>query len=198
MDSVNILVTGVGGQGTILASDIIASIGLLAGYDVKKSEVHGMAQRGGSVTSHVRWGQKVYSPIIECGEVDFLLAFEKLEAIRYVEAVRPGRGVVIVNDQRIPPLSVNVGDEAYPDDERVRRILRQVSSNIYVIPAIAVAEELGNARVLNVVMLGALSTRLNVPENTWLTAIQQHVPHKLLEINIRAFQAGRGIPLARA
>ncbi|MBC7263795.1 MAG: indolepyruvate oxidoreductase subunit beta [Chloroflexi bacterium] len=197
MESINILVTGVGGQGTILASDVLASVGLLAGYDVKKSEVHGMAQRGGSVTSHVRWGQKVYSPIIGCGEVDFLLAFEKLEAIRYVETVRPGCGVIIVNDQRIPPLSVNIGDEIYPDDDRLLHILHQVSSNVHVVPAIAVAEELGNARVLNVVMLGTLSTLLDIPEDTWVTAIQQHVPRKLLEINTKAFQAGRGIPLIR-
>ena len=118
MVAINFLLAGVGGQGTILASDVLASVGLRAGYDVKKSEVHGMAQRGGSVTTSIRWGDKVYSPLIGPGEADFFVSFEKLEALRHIGKLRPG-GVVLVNDYAIPPLSVSSGSDQYPDDERL-------------------------------------------------------------------------------
>ncbi len=191
MTRVSFLLAGVGGQGTILASDVLAAVGLQMGYDVKKSEVHGMAQRGGSVTSHVRWDAKVYSPLIGQGEADVLVAFEKLETLRHIEMLRPG-GVVLVNDYAIPPLSVSSGVDQYPDDERINAVLHAVTPNHYLVPAIGVAESLGNARVNNVVLLGALSHFFpNVPVETWLEAVRERVPVKFVKLNQRAFLAGR-------
>lgn len=191
MKEMNFLVVGVGGQGTLLASDVLADVGVRAGYDVKKSEVHGMAQRGGSVTSHVRWGDEVRSPLIGRGEVNYLIAFEKLEALRYVGMLRLG-GVAIVGDQSIPPLSVSSGDDRYPDDEEVRRTLSKVTEKTHFIPSISVAEEVGSARVHNVVLLGALSTFIDdVAPDSWLEAIEARVPERFVELNRRAFGAGR-------
>ena len=191
MNTINFLVTGVGGQGALLVSNVLADVGVRSGYDVKKSEVHGMAQRGGSVTSTVRWGEVVYSPLIGQGEADYLLALEKLEALRYVGMLRPG-GTAIVGDLGIPPLSVSSGDDVYPNDEQVRRILSQVTDDYHLIPSIRLAEELGNARAHNVVLLGALSTFLDdVPPDIWLQSIRERVPKKFIELNERAFQAGK-------
>ncbi len=191
MKTMNFLVTGVGGQGALLASNILADVGVRAGYDVKKSEVHGMAQRGGSVTSTVRWGNKVYSPLIGQGEADYLLALEKLEALRYMGMLRPG-GTAVVGDQSIPPLSVSSGDDVYPDDDQVRRVLSQVTDDYYLIPSVHLAEELGNTRAHNVVLLGALSTFIDdVPPDVWLQSIEERVPKRFVELNKRAFQVGR-------
>ena len=191
MTKIDFLLAGVGGQGTILASDLLSSVGLGVGHDVKKSEVHGMAQRGGSVTSHVRWGDKVYSPLIGRGEADFFLAFEKLEAVRHIEMLRP-RGVVLVNDYAISPLSVSSGDDEYPDDERIKAVLAAATPNYYWVPGMRLAEELGNARVNNVVMLGSLSHFLpDVPLEAWLEAIRGRVPPRFIELNRRAFLVGR-------
>ncbi len=191
MLKVDFLLAGVGGQGTILASDVLAAVGLHTGHDVKKSEVHGMAQRGGSVTSHVRWGDKVYSPLVGRGEADFFLAFEKLEALRHIEMLRPG-GIVLVNDYTIPPLSVSSGSDEYPDDERIRAILGAVTPNYYLVPGTTLAEELGNARVNNIVILGALSHFLaDVPPEAWLEAIRGRVPSRFLDLNQQAFLAGK-------
>jgi len=189
MTKLDFLLVGVGGQGVLLASDILAEVGLRAGYDVKKAEVHGMAQRGGSVVSHVRWAEKVFSPLIGRGEVDYLLALEKLEALRYIEMLRPG-GTVIVNDHRIPPVSVSFGNDEYPDDQRVRRVLSEVADNVQFVPGVKLAEEVGNARVSNVVMLGALSKFLDVNLDTWLEVIAERVPEKYVELNRRAFLRG--------
>jgi len=191
MTKIDFLLAGVGGQGTILASDLLSSVGLGVGHDVKKSEVHGMAQRGGSVTSHVRWADKVYSPLIGRGEADFFLAFEKLEALRHIEMLHP-KGVVLINDYAIFPLSVSSGDDEYPDDERIKAVLAAAAPNYYWVPGMRLAEELGNARVNNVVMLGSLSHFLpDVPLEAWLQAIQGRVPPKFIELNRRAFLAGR-------
>ena len=191
MKSINFLLAGVGGQGTILASDVLAAVGLRSGHDVKKSEVHGMAQRGGSVTTYVRWGDKVYSPLIGLGEADFFLAFEKLETLRYIEMLRPG-GTVLVNDHTISPLSVSSGSDVYPDDERVKAIVAAVTPHFFLLPATALAETLGNARFNNVVLLGALSQCLpGVPSGLWLEAIRERVPLKSAELNERAFILGR-------
>ncbi len=191
MKTLNFLVAGVGGQGTLLVSNVLADVGVRAGYDVKKSEVHGMAQRGGDVTTTVRWGDKVYSPLIGPGEADYLLALEKLEALRYLGMLRPG-GTAIVGDQSIPPLSVSSGNDIYPDDEQVHRILSQVTDDYHFISSVRLAEELGNARVHNVVLLGAFSTFLdNVPPDVWLQSIEKQVPAKFIELNKRAFQVGR-------
>lgn len=185
------LLAGVGGQGTILASDVLVEVGAATGYDAKKSEIHGMAQRGGSVTSHVRWAEKVHAPFIGTGEADYFLAFEKLEAARNVEAVRPG-AVIIVNNYRITPVSVSSGGSEYPDDERVLNVLRQVSQEVHFVPGLALAEEVGNARTGNVVLLGALSRFLeDVPLEVWQTALAGRVPERFVEVNQRAFLRGR-------
>jgi len=190
MKAINILVAGVGGQGVLLASDVLALTGVEAGYDVKKSEVHGMAQRGGSVISHVRWAEVVHSPLVGKGEVDYLLAFEKLESLRYVEFIRPG-GVILVNDHDIPPVSVSAGNDVYPDDEQVRSVLGGATPNYYLLPGLRLAEELGNHRVVNVLMVGALSAMLDIPTDLWLTAISKRVPEKYLALNQKAFWVGR-------
>ncbi|MDH7486305.1 MAG: indolepyruvate oxidoreductase subunit beta [Anaerolineae bacterium] len=190
MREINFLLAGVGGQGTILASDVLAQVGVRVGYEAKKAEVHGMAQRGGSVVSHVRWGEKVYSPLTAKGEVDILVAFEKLEALRTVEFLRPG-GTVLVNDQAIIPITVTSGGAEYPDDERIRAVLAQVTDDVRWVDGIAIAGELGNARVANVVLLGALSALLDVPESIWLEVIEQRVPARTVDLNRQAFHRGR-------
>jgi indolepyruvate ferredoxin oxidoreductase beta subunit len=191
MAMVNFMLTGVGGQGIILAGDVLASVGLGAGHDVKKSEVHGMAQRGGSVTTAVRWGERVHSPLIGPGEADFLLGFEKLEALRHVEMLRPG-GIVLVNNYAIPPLSVSSGDDEYPDDTRIRAVLSAVTPDYYLLAANDLAEELGYARVNNVVLLGALSYWVpDVPLPLWLEAIRNRVPQRFADLNEQALIVGR-------
>lgn len=184
------LLVGVGGQGTLLGSDVVAATGLRAGYDVKKSEVHGMAQRGGSVTSHVRWAERVFSPLIGRGEADLMLAFEKLEAVRSAGLLRPG-AVIIVNDYAIPPVSVSTGESSYPSDEEVRRALLSVSSQVHMVAGIDLASRLGNVRVSNVVLLGALSRFVDLDVAHWLAAISERVPARTQEINRAAFLAGR-------
>ena len=191
MATTNFLLAGVGGQGTLLASDVLAAVGLDAGYDVKKSEVHGMAQRGGSVTTAVRWGDKVYSPLIAPAEADFVLALEKLEALRHVDRLRPG-AVVLVNDYAIPPLSVSSGDDEYPDDARVRAVLEAFTEDCYLLPANELAESLGNPRVNNVVLLGALSHWLpDFALPKWLEAVRNRVPAQYANLNEQAFVLGR-------
>jgi indolepyruvate ferredoxin oxidoreductase beta subunit len=187
MKNTNFLLVGVGGQGTLLASNVLAQVGVKAGFDVKKAEVHGMAQRGGSVSSHVRWGEKVYSPLIGRGEVDYLVSLEKLEALRYVSMLRPG-GTAIVGDMRIPPLSVSSGDDVYPSDEEVRRMLGEVTDDFHLVPSLRLAEEAGDARVHNLVVLGALSSFITqVALDIWLEVIAEWVPEKYIELNQRAF-----------
>jgi len=191
MRDINFLLAGVGGQGTLLASNVLARVGVRAGFDVKKAEVHGMAQRGGSVSSHLRWGERIYSPLIGRGEVDYLVAFEKLEALRYVGMLRPG-GVALVGEMRIPPLSVSSGDDVYPDDEEVRRTLGEVTGRWHLIPSLRLAEEAGNIRTHNVVVLGALSRLIDqVPPEMWMEVIAEWVPERFIQANRRAFQLGR-------
>lgn len=192
MKKSDFILVGVGGQGTLLASDVLALVGLEHGYDVKKSEVHGMAQRGGSVVSHVRWAEKVYSPLIGKGEADFLLSFEKLEALRHLGFIRIG-SAVIVNDYAIPPVSVASGEDVYPDDQSIRQVLSQVTAAYHLVPGSKTAEELGNARTSNIVLLGALSTFLDVPAATWEKIIGERVPQKFVELNLKAFNAGRSL-----
>ena len=192
MKRFNFLLTGVGGQGTLLASNILAEVGLRAGYEVKKSEVHGMAQRGGSVVSHVRWGEKVYSPLIGRGEADYLLAFEKLEALRYIEFLRPG-ALALINEQRIMPLSVSSGQDEYPGDERLQKALRAMGADFRFVPGVTLAGDLGNPRASNVVLLGALSAFLDVPPALWLEVIARCVPERFTALNQQAFQKGRAL-----
>jgi indolepyruvate ferredoxin oxidoreductase beta subunit len=195
MSGTNFILAGVGGQGTLLASNVVAQVGVEAGLDVKKAEVHGMAQRGGSVNSHVRWGEVIRSPLIAQGEVDYLVVFEKLEALRYLDMLRPG-GTVLVGEMRIPPLSVSSGDDVYPEDERVRELIGERTDKLYLVPSIRLAEEAGNARAHNVVVLGALSTLIDgVAEDTWRQVIARWVPQRYLQVNMDAFAAGRKIGL---
>ena len=196
MRGVNFLLAGVGGQGTLLASNVLAQVGARAGFDVKKAEVHGMAQRGGSVNSHVRWGEKVYSPLIGQREVDYLVAFERLEALRYVNMLRPG-GTALVGEMRIPPLSVSSGDDVYPEQKQAQRIIGGVAGSVHFISSICLAEEAGNARAHNVVVLGVLSGLISqVPPETWLEVIAEWVPKRYIEVNERAFWLGRQASLS--
>lgn len=191
MREINFLVVGVGGQGALLASNVLAEVGVRAGFDVKKAEVHGMSQRGGSVTSHVRWGDKVLSPIIGRGEVDFLIALEKLEALRYLPMLRPG-GTALVGEYQIFPLSVSSGSDQYPDDEAMKRLLSQVTDHFHFIPTQTLAIEAGNVRAHNVVLLGALSVYVNeAPPGLWLQVVEERVPTKYVQLNRWAFEAGR-------
>ncbi|MFC1902728.1 indolepyruvate oxidoreductase subunit beta [Chloroflexota bacterium] len=190
MKKVDMLMTGVGGQGVILASDIMGEAALAAGYDVKKTDTIGMAQRGGSVISHLRIARHVYSPLIREGEVDILLAFEKLEAARWSFYLRPG-GVAIVNNQALPPLSVSQGDERYPSDEEITIILKRRTESIYFVDGTNRARELGNARAVNIFMLGCVSPFVPLKVQTWKYCISQRLPTKVLKVNIDAFDQGR-------
>jgi len=186
----DILIAGVGGQGVVLASDIVGEAALAAGYDIKKTDTLGMAQRGGSVISHVRIGQRVWSPLIKEGEVDIIVAFEKLEAARWSHYLRPG-AIAIVNNQVVPPLSVNLGNERYPSDEEIINILRQWTDRIYFVDGTSRVRELGNIRTLNIFMLGCVSFFLPLKVHIWKNTIFQHLPSKIQQINITAFDQGR-------
>ncbi len=190
VNKIDVLMAGVGGQGIILASDILGEVAILAGYDAKKSDVHGMAQRGGSVVSHIRIGKQVHSPLVAEGEADYLLAFEKLEAARWAGYLRDG-GIAVVNNQAIAPASVSSGAQPYPADDALFAALGRHAGRICMVPGKAIAEELGNPRVLNLVMLGYLSTLLPFDMNQWEAAIVAHVPPRFLDLNRRAFARGQ-------
>jgi indolepyruvate ferredoxin oxidoreductase beta subunit len=196
-DTVNFLLAGVGGQGTILASDVLVNVGVAAGYQAKQAEVHGMSQRGGSVTSFVRWGRVVYSPLVGAGEVDVYLSFEKAETLRNLDQLRRGAQIV-VNMQAIEPVTVTSGGQAYPDDERIRRAVAQVTDQAVYVDGESIATALGNVKAANVVLLGALSALVEqeglapgLTEAAWLAVITERVPAKYVELNRRAFAAGR-------
>lgn len=186
---VNFLLAGVGGQGTILASDILAEIGLRLGYDVKKAEIHGMSQRGGSVVSNLRWAPEVFSPIVPRGTADVLIAFEKLEAARFADYLRKG-GVALVNDYSIPPVTVSSGTSIYPSDELIRESLDMLADEQHWVNGLAIAEALGNVKTANVVLIGAFSAMIDLPDDIVLAAIEARVPAKHLAINRQAFTAG--------
>jgi len=197
VETLNFLLSGVGGQGIILASDVLVNVGLAAGFDAKQAEVHGMSQRGGSVTSFVRWGKQVHSPLVGAGEVDVLLSFEKLEALRCVNQLRKG-AVVLVNNSAIEPLTVISGAGQYPSDEAVQSAFAEVTSALTLVDGERIAKQLGNTRVVNVVLLGALSQLLEQKgvldegmHEIWLKAIVDRVPAKQVELNTRAFAEGR-------
>ncbi len=189
MDATDFIVGGVGGQGSLLASDVIAEVGLAIGLDVKKSDVHGMAQRGGAVISHVRWGPKVASPLVERGRADYLIALEMLESLRWLGYLKPG-GTVIVNHQQIRPASTVFGDDVYPEASDVLAKLKEVAGRVIYVEGTRIADELGNARAMNSVLLGTLSTLLEVSEDQWLEVLLEHVPTKAIELNRQAFLAG--------
>ena len=182
----NIMIVGVGGQGTLLTSRILGGIILTAGYDVKLSEVHGMAQRGGSVVTFVRYGEKVAEPIVEEGQADVLIAFERLEALRYAHFLKPG-GALVVNDQRIDPITVVTGAAQYPEN-----IIEKLSETykVYSIDAAAEALKLGNSRVFNNIVLGVAAKHMDFSKEDWLKVIANTVPPKTVEINQKAFLVG--------
>lgn len=182
----SILLVGVGGQGTILMSKVLTAGLVQAGCDVKMSEVHGMAQRGGSVSTQVRYGEKVYSPIIGRGEADVLVAFEKMEAVRYAAFLKPG-GTAVVNDLSIMPLPVATGMAAYPEGAIEAM---QKAFSVLVIPASKIAERLGSLRSTNIVLLGALVKAFHMEQIDWQAALAETVPPKALAVNLAAFQAG--------
>jgi indolepyruvate ferredoxin oxidoreductase beta subunit len=184
----NILVAGVGGQGVILASDLMSDTFLEAGYDTKKSEVHGMAQRGGSVSSHVRFGKKIYSPIIKMGEVDYLFMSEKLETLRWLEYCNQDT-VFLIDPLEIYPPAVNLGTMKYPDN--IESTLKEKFNNVYFIKATEIAAALGNARSANVVLLGSLSTFLDIDDAIWIKCILDRLPQKLHDLNRHAFTEGK-------
>lgn len=186
----DILIVGVGGQGTLLTSRILADVAVQMGYDVKVSEVHGMAQRGGSVVTQVRFGEKVYSPIIKKGDADILLAFEKLEAARWLDYLKPD-GMVIINDERVDPLPVMSGKVKYPLD--IVDKIRDKVPNTRLINASEIASQCGNNRAANVVLVGVLAAVASLPIDEMENAIQRMVPEKAIDINLKAFKEGMSI-----
>ncbi len=189
-NKLDFLIGGVGGQGALTASDILAEVGMFAGYDVKKSEVHGFSQRGGVVESHVRWGDEVLSTLGEEGRIDVLLALEMLEGARWASYLKPG-GLAIVSRQELIPISVSSGNAHYPPAETLEEVARHATGRVHFVDALIIAEKLGNARASNTVVLGLLSTFLAVPEEVWLRVIRRRVPPKYVTVNERAFAAGR-------
>ena len=182
----NVMIVGVGGQGTLLTSRILGKTALEAGYDVKLSEVHGMAQRGGSVVTYVRYGKKVNEPTVEEGNVDLLLAFEKLEALRYAHFLKKD-GVLIVNDCRIDPMTVTIGAAEYP--ENIIETLKK-EHTVYTVDGNAIAAKLGNTKVLNCVVLGLAAKHMEFSKEEWLTVLAATVPPKTISLNTAAFEAG--------
>lgn len=185
----NIMIVGVGGQGTLLTSRILGGLAMEAGFDVKISEVHGMAQRGGSVVTYVRYGEQVAEPIVEEGQADVLIAFERLEALRYAHFLKKD-GVLIVNDQRIEPMTVVTGAAQYPENiiEELGKKYKTVSLN-----AMEEALKLGNSKVFNTVILGVAAKNMEYDKDAWIRVINATVPQKTIEINLKAFETGYGL-----
>lgn len=187
METLNVMIVGVGGQGTLLTSRVIGSVGIGDGHDVKVSEVHGMSQRGGSVVTYVRIGDKVDSPIIEKGQADVIIAFEELEALRWFDYIKDD-GLLIINNQKINPMPVIIGKAKYPD-QIIDRIKANFN-NVIVIPALRIAEECGNIKAVNMVLVGVLANYLKINKNLWIDALILNVPQKFLELNLQAFERG--------
>jgi indolepyruvate ferredoxin oxidoreductase beta subunit len=191
MTATNVLIAGVGGQGAVLSSELLALAAMEAGYDVKQGEFHGVAQRGGAVFSHVRFGEKVYSPIAPRGSVDFMLALERLEALRYAHFVKPG-GTIIVNEHTVEP--VRTADHRdYPDN--TVDFLRSKGFNVIVVSATQMAIDLGNHRAANVILLGTLAELLDISDDVWNTVLNRRIPERFLSLNLEAFKAGRAVSI---
>lgn len=188
METKSIMIVGVGGQGSLLASRLLGNVLLAQGYDVKVSEVHGMSQRGGSVVTYVKYGDKVYSPVIEKGEADAVISFELLEAARCLPYLKKG-GTLITSTQQIDPMPVITGAMEYPDD--LVNKLAAAGADITAVDALTLAEEAGTSKASNVVLMGVLSAKTDFPEELWQNALEQCVPPKFLELNKKAFELGR-------
>ena len=183
----SILLVGVGGQGTILVSKLLTQGLIRAGYDVKMSEVHGMAQRGGSVSTQVRYGKKVYSPIIDTGEADLIVSFEKIEAARWLADLKP-EGVIVVNTQQVDPMPVIIGAAEYPSG--VLPEMEAAGANIDAVDALTLAEQAGSAKAANIVLMGRVAKYFDIPYEKWIAAIEKTVAPKFVELNKRAFELG--------
>jgi indolepyruvate ferredoxin oxidoreductase beta subunit len=194
-DLYSVLFVGVGGQGALLAAEITALAAVQAGYDVKQTEVHGVSQRGGSVETHLRFGPRVWSPVIMPGRADVVLGLEKLEALRFAHFVHPRKGVILVNDYEILPGSVANAEELYP--HQAIEFLQGKGLRVIPIPASAIARDLGDGRMANVVLLGLMSHFLPLPSNIWLAALKRRIPERYREANLKAFQAGQALEFAR-
>lgn len=189
MDTKNIMIVGVGGQGTLLASKMLGYVLLQQGYDVKVSEIHGMSQRGGSVVTYVRYGKKVYSPVIDKGEADVIISFEKLEAARWLEFLKKD-GTIITNTQEVEPMPVITGAAAYPENliEKMQAAGAKVDAKDFL----SIAQEAGSAKAVNIALMGRLSTYFSeISDEQWQDAIEKIVPPKFLDLNRKAFEAGR-------
>ena len=183
----SVMIVGVGGQGTLLASRILGAALVSDGYDVKVSEVHGMSQRGGSVVTYVRYGEKVYSPVVTPGEADLILAFEQLEAARWIPYLKKG-GKLVVNTQSIDPMPVITGAMTYPDG--IIKKLTAMDIDVTAVDALRLAEEAGSVKAVNVVLIGVMARRMDLDESVWLNAIREIVPEKFIEMNLKAFTLG--------
>ena len=188
MKTTNIMIVGVGGQGTLLASKLLGRLLLKRGYDVKVSEVHGMSQRGGSVVTYVRYGEKVYSPVVDKGEADVIISFEMLEAARWVEYLKKG-GTIVTNTQQINPMPVIIGAAEYP--QNLAEKIAEKGINIEAFDALSLAEEAGTSKAVNLVLLGRISKYFDFTDEEWMDAIEKSVPAKFLELNKKAFELGK-------
>ena len=187
MNTVSLMIVGVGGQGSLLASKLLGRLLVQEGYDVKVSEVHGMSQRGGSVVTYVRFGDKVYSPLIGEGEADYIVSFEKIEAARWLPCLKTG-GTVVVNTQQIDPMPVIIGAAEYPEGVLDDMIAQGV--NVDAMDALSLAEQAGSAKAVNIVLMGRLARHFDIPYDKWLAAIEQSVAPKFVEMNKKAFDLG--------
>ena len=187
METKNVMIVGVGGQGSLLASKLLGRLLLSRGYDIKVSEVHGMSQRGGSVVTYVRFGDKVYSPVIDKGEADYIVSFELLEAARWTEYLKPG-GKIITNTQQINPMPVIIGAAQYP--ENLLEKMHAAGLDVDALDALTLAEQAGSSKAVNLVLMGRLSKYFDIPAQDWLAAIEASVPAKFLEMNKKAFNLG--------
>lgn len=187
MNNHKILIVGVGGQGTLLASRVLGNVVIKKGYDVKVSEVHGMAQRGGSVVTYVNFGKKMHSPIVEKGEADIIVAFEQMEALRWSEYLKPD-GEFIVNEQKIDPMPVIAGDAKYPNN--ILEKLNIKFKDFISLDALKIAKECGNIKAVNMVLLGVMAKKLDIEKEDWINAITELLPEKLVPVNIQAFERG--------
>ena len=188
METKNIMIVGVGGQGSLLASKLLGHLFLSQGYDVKVSEVHGMSQRGGSVVTYVRCGDRVASPVIDEGEADFIVSFELMEAARWLSCLKPG-GRIVTNTQQIDPMPVITGAAEYPSD--LAEKMRAAGAQVDALDCLALAEEAGSQKAVNIVLLGRLSHYFNLPEEAWMKSLEANVPPRFLEMNKKAFRLGR-------
>ena len=188
MQTKNIMIVGVGGQGSLLASKLLGRLLLTRGYDIKVSEVHGMSQRGGSVVTYVRFGDKVYSPVIDKGQADYIVSFELLEAARWTEYLKKD-GKIIVNTQQINPMPVIIGAAEYPDN--LVEKMTAAGINVDAFDALSLAEQAGSSKAVNIVLMGHLSKNFDFTQEQWLEAIEQSVPAKFLELNKKAFELGK-------